>query len=214
MAESRNCPHCGAAVSQRAVECWLCCQELADGEEVHPADSASLRPQIDLDRPARRRRDPGGQFTLGSLMLVVALVAVGLGIGVAVPCLGVVFAVLSVPAWIRTAILMRNYRTTFDGSMNICDKLLTFFESFVLVALTGLMVIAGFASACVVVAVLVGLLGGFDSDAWLPIGILLGAIAGTIVVLLILVHCLREFWSTKDGTPPQYPPGRSVIRRR
>ena len=99
MAASVNqCPACGADIAPAAERCWLCGQT---------AGATFDRP------PAAARKSPRigpRTFSLATLMLVVTGVCVWLGVTVQWPPVGIVLAVLAVPAAARAWWYQRAWR--------------------------------------------------------------------------------------------------------
>jgi hypothetical protein len=137
------CPDCGAQVQPAAATCWLCQRPLAVvAEIVEPTPP----PIIPAWEQARRKANPL-QFSLESLMLVITLVAVCLGMIVAIPGLGVLVSIVAAPALIRT--LVAGFQQRSAGTqMTLGEKALTFVAS---TGVTLAVLAAGgtaFASAC------------------------------------------------------------------
>jgi len=156
---SAACPECGASVKPQDATCWLCRRSLvALAELVQPATSP-FRP----GHAPRARANPA-QFSLETLMLVITLIAVCLGMIMALPGLGILVAIVAAPALVRT--LVAGYQDRVAGSpMTLGEKLLTFAAS---TGVTLAVLVTGgtaFGAACfgsclVVVGIQGGVLGG------------------------------------------------------
>lgn len=108
------CPDCGAAVKPLDATCWLCRRSLVVEAEV-------------VGSPARPRANPA-QFSLETLMLVITLIAVCLGMIMALPGVGILVAIVAAPALVRT--LVAGYQDRAAGTpMTLSEKLLTFAAS-------------------------------------------------------------------------------------
>jgi len=136
------CPDCGAALKPFATQCWLCHRLLVvEAELVEPGSpfEAQYAPPKWVN-PA--------QFSLETLMLVITLIAVCLGMIMALPGLGIVVAIVAAPALVRT--LMAGYQERKSGTpMTLGEKLLTFAAS---TGVTLAVLVTGgtaFAAACV-----------------------------------------------------------------
>jgi hypothetical protein len=86
-----HCPQCGAELWKGDQRCWLCSRQI--GESAAQKSFAPLRPSTG---------NQAWQFSLGSLFVVMTIVAVGCGLFATLPGLGILFAIFAVPAGIRT----------------------------------------------------------------------------------------------------------------
>jgi hypothetical protein len=108
-----HCPDCHAEVTTDAQTCWMCGRVLnvVDAEVVSPATPVAT-----------------ATFSLAPMMIVVTLVAVGLGLFVTAPGLGILYAIAMVPALVRTAVGVR--KRAKDGKvLGIEDKFQLFATS-------------------------------------------------------------------------------------
>src|SRR5467141_942263 len=102
-----KCGHCGALnarVNGRlASNCWLCGQRLSDDA---PLTGSVVRavPSVATVNP---RRKYARSFTLSSIFLATTLIAVCLGVIVAEPGLGIVLAILCLPPFVRTSLVVQ-----------------------------------------------------------------------------------------------------------
>jgi hypothetical protein len=130
-----RCPHCQAEVYwSEATQCWLCGQSL---DRPGPAVAPPPPPM----EPARRT------FGLSSLMLVIALVAVCLGVYREVPGLGILLAILVTPALVRTSVVATR-RKAGGRPMPPLDKVGVFAGTLAAVVVIGVSAIAAFAITC------------------------------------------------------------------
>ena len=91
--EPTACPHCAAVNPPGALTCWLCRQAVQT-----PAAATARMPEATPSAVAAHRT-----FGLSSLMLVIALIAVFLGVLREAPGLAIGLAVVSTPVLIRAA---------------------------------------------------------------------------------------------------------------
>lgn len=127
------CPHCQAQNSPAATRCWLCDGALNDeavlAEVVGPADSRS-----------------GTLYTVTALLVIVALVAVGVGLWGEAPGVAMLLFVVAAPAVLATLVrihVRRRRGEAISPGQTALDYLLS---AAVIVALTfgaGALVIAG-----------------------------------------------------------------------
>jgi hypothetical protein len=128
------CPDCGTTYTGH--RCPLCFRPTSTTDAAAPA----LPPPLPHDR--------GGQtFGLSTLFLFITLVAVCLGVGMAVPGLGILLALLSVPAFVRASISSARQRA-FGRRLGVEDKIVEFLGSLGLVLLILVAGFAAFSAAC------------------------------------------------------------------
>jgi hypothetical protein len=183
------CSQCGAANPIQTGPCWLC---------RHPL-SAEAPPTPGTSQPfAVPHVSPAQTFTISSLMLIIALIAVCLGVTREAPGLGIGLAVLCTPALIRAKAATARSRAQ-GQHVTIADKILAFAGSLGVVVLIGAAASAAFFATC-----FAGFFGGAaTSSLWAsgyePLGwgwgagIILGIVAG----LWVFVWMLRRFWPTR-----------------
>ena len=117
-----HCRDCGATIKPQDHQCWLCHRSLVvEAELVEPSS-----PLASHYVPPKRVNP--AQFSLETLMLVITLIAVCLGMIMALPGLGIVVAIVAAPALVRT--LIAGYQDRQAGTpMTLGEKLLTFAAS-------------------------------------------------------------------------------------
>jgi hypothetical protein len=96
-----SCPRCNAANRDDRLDCWLCGALLRQGKDAavgkaHEIITAQVVP------PSAHR----AQFTLATMLLLITLLSVCLGLFMIAPGLGILLAIASVPAFVRTGILV------------------------------------------------------------------------------------------------------------
>jgi len=184
-----GCLDCGAVNSATTGRCWLCGNHIDAGTEkdqqLEPestkGDDAARSPPTDV--PAS-----GGRLTfhLDSLLLTMTLVAVCAGVTRLSPGLGIAFAVISAPAFLRTAVAARRKRR--EGSRwSPIDKAVAFVGSLLVVVTVAISAGVAFYLTCWVgfcgTLALSDVAPGKDmlQDASLGAGVLLGVIVGILV---------------------------------
>jgi hypothetical protein len=132
------------------------------------------------DRPASATAPARGPQTFGlsSLFLFVTLIAICLGVLVAVPGLGIVLAVISVPAFVRASASAARERAA-GHEAEPADKIRFFLTSLGLVIVIAIAGFAAFFAACLVACPIVL---SADSDALI---LFFMAVAGVIAVTLM-----------------------------
>jgi len=125
---SARCPECGAELAAGRARCWLCERKVSEAEIGNPY--ASPRPTAE---------NLGVQFSLASLFLITTLAAVGLGLFLLSPGLGILLGVFAIPALVRTFIDVTQYKRG-GVRVGIVGKLASFALSLMVV---GAVAIAG-----------------------------------------------------------------------
>jgi hypothetical protein len=167
-----HCPHCGAEVQQLGNLCWLC---------RHKHISADPNPYAS----PRAIGDNAVQFSLASLFLVMTLLAVGLGIFLLVPGLGVLFAFISTPALIRTMIATGRQRQ-FGAPLSPAEKISVFFLSWFLMSAIGIAAMVAFVAVC-----FAGVLVTESAGASLETVLGIGALSGLAAALPLTIWLMR-----------------------
>jgi hypothetical protein len=170
------CPACGAVVERTWSHCWLCSNDLIRtpaGLKVVPVSSTlqtAARPPLH-GHPA--------SFSLQSVMLVVTLAALVLGSFSIAPGLGIFLAIVSVPALIRTAIMVR--RSESHGvAADAKSRAITFAASLAVVAVAGVAASIAFGIVCTTSGLVA--LGTTNIDSWIiAVPLLLGGSVGLYV---------------------------------
>jgi hypothetical protein len=175
------CPHCGALNHPDAKSCAACDRSLA-----RPIGSGAV-PAPPAGREALERRT----IHLNSIMLLIALIAVCLGVLREFPGLGVLLVVLVVPALVRTFTGAAR-RKALGTPMSWDQKLITFTASVGIVALIGLAASIAFVAVCFPIGVLSINAGGMY-------GIYFALIAGLAAGISVLVMLGRTLWPGRGG---------------
>ena len=118
-----TCPECGARLRAADAKCWLCGRQLTHDAEI--VEATIVAPAwVESHQPPLKP----WQFSLESMLLVITLVAVCLGMIVAMPGIGVLAAIVAAPALIRT--LMVGYQERRAGhKQSMGEKVLAFLAS-------------------------------------------------------------------------------------
>jgi hypothetical protein len=139
------------------------------------------------------------QFGISSLLLITTLVAVVMSVSVMVPGIGICFAIVSVPALLRTYILVRRRRDANESATN-SDKVVLFLLCLGIATLIGVAAGAAFYVTC-----LVGFLGGSAAAGGkmdsISVGLVVGGIVGACVALPLLVYLLRVWFRYPRSKP-------------
>jgi hypothetical protein len=137
-------------------------------------------------------------FSLGTLMLLVTLVAVALGLAAAHPGLGILFAILATPAGVRTAINSRR-RTLAGAEPGLLEKSKLFCTSFCIVTVLSVATWAAFGVTCTATfwgPVWVLQNTNISGDLAIPL-LVLAVIAGVTTGALVAYFAGRRLWPCK-----------------
>lgn len=170
------CPSCGGENLARFDRCFLCDQPLFAGTA--GAENPWAAPAVEL-------KPSSTTFTLGSLMLVIALIAVCLGVLVEIPGLGVVLLLVSTPALIRTLVAVSRSKAA-GRPIGGWDKVVLFAGSLWVVALIWLGSLIAFVATCFPLGFA---LAQVDLNA-----ILLAIGAGILVAGTAGFYLIRKLW--------------------
>jgi hypothetical protein len=163
-----NCPHCGAVNPSSEARCESCSKGL----------TIYIGPSQGLPR----------RFGVGSLMLLVAAVALGLAALRGAPLLGVLILILIPPALVRTMAVV-SQRTTDERPMLLDEKMSVFFGSIGVMMAVLLASFLAFAIVCMPVGSM-AMSGGGDGMA------VAVSLAGA-AALAAAVWVVRKLWPYK-----------------
>jgi hypothetical protein len=174
---TRPCSQCGAFVGIAAANCWLCNARMPPlGAAV--AREPPIRAQlVDSDRPF--------QFGISSLLLLITFVAILCSITTMSPGLGIVVAILTTPAMLRTILV--TFRQQQGGKpMSGAGKTGVFLLT---MAMSLCVAVAACAAFCFTffftcLAADAGRVGGFRGDPF-TLAFIFGGIAAAAVALLV-----------------------------
>lgn len=184
-AEWVRCPNCGADNRPGPGCCFLCLHAISpEAERVLPSPE---RPQPPVTFAA------GRTFSLASLLLMIALMAICLGVGHEVPGLGIALAIVSAPALIRTTVLASRSRGR-GRPMSASAKVWMFLASLAAVVVVFLSAVVAFFATCFPIGwVSVGL----DSQP----GMLVAFIAGAVTAIAAPIFTYRLICRLRDRGP-------------
>ncbi|MBI3468399.1 MAG: hypothetical protein HY000_35810 [Planctomycetes bacterium] len=135
-------------------------------------------------------------FGLSSLMLMIALIAVCLGVMREVPGLGIVLALLLTPAAVRTAIASSR-RERRGQPMTAMERILAFASSLGVVIVTGVASAAAYSGLCFA-GVFIGAgvrHGSYEGPIW---GSIIGGGIGLLLAIYVFYRLARWLWPIKD----------------
>lgn len=172
MKEARlACPICRAENAHEAAICFLCGQSLV-GAEVAAAKKPGEAVSPEAHRPT---------FHLNSMMLVIAAIAIFLGVWHEAPVLAFYLAIPAVIALIRTVAVSGEGDSWFN---HVAVYMVTF-VSVIGVAILGF--VAFFATCSAIVSTGFGPQGGY----YLAPGLFIGGIVGLAVIIWLTVVIVR-----------------------
>ncbi|HEX8203750.1 MAG TPA: hypothetical protein VF590_24955 [Isosphaeraceae bacterium] len=174
-----HCPHCGAKNPAIEEACQECGRPLA----------------VVIGPPAKVRR-----LGLGTLMVLIAEVAVCLAVIREMPGLGIPLLLILVPAHLRTVVAVAR-RKADERPMSVEDTVGAFVASMGLMVVVGVAAGIAFGTTC-----FAGFWAGaglrslwpqrpFDGLGW---GIFTGVTLGGLAALFVIVVLLRRFWDRGD----------------
>jgi hypothetical protein len=128
-------------------------------------------------------------FTLSSLMLVIALIAVGMGLLYEAPGLGILFAIVAIPALARTFVEVGRAKAV-GRSLSTADKLSFFGISVALITVICVSALIAFVITCLPTAAASASAAGMA-------GVLVGLIVGTVAAGFVIVTLSRTLLRRK-----------------
>jgi ribosomal protein L40E len=182
------CARCGAQNPPDRDACWICHEPL--DPKAAPASRSTLVDQAS-----------GPRFALSSVLMVIALVAVGFGLIREAPWLGVPVVILVTPALLRTSVAAR--RRPKDRPMTLAEMLLSLIASLGLIVMVGTAALVAFAIVCS--AAFFGGLGlgqaasgNSQGEEGLFAGLIAGVVLGTIAALIVAWRISRRAWKKES----------------
>lgn len=166
------CPICAAENLGSAAKCFLCGQSLVGAVAV-----AAKKPG-EVSKALRPR------FRLNSIMLLIALIAVGLGLARSAPGLAVLFAIPAVVGLIRTVVVSGD-RDTWDRHLAV------FALAFGAVFLAMIAGCVAFLATCTMIA-------SVTSSAGLP-ALVLGGLAGLAIAIWLTLIMVRKVGRKRES---------------
>jgi hypothetical protein len=184
-----HCPACGAAIERQWTHCWLCGNDF-----IRTPDGLKIAPGSETFQTAARRplHSHSASFSLQSVMLVVTLAALVLGTFSVAPGLGIFLAIVSVPALIRTAIVLRK-RESVGPPADAKGRALMFAASLAVVTLAGVAASIAFGIVCTASGLVALGASQTGPPEWvIAVPFLLGGAVG----LYVFYRVMRTFSST------------------
>jgi hypothetical protein len=179
--EIYSCPDCRADVPASAVLCWRCRRVFPKGPRAEGAIVVAEGVNESLENRTKF------QFTLASILLILTFAAVLMSIIVTVPGLGILLAILSVPALARTAYVSM-YRGSRGRPLTIGEKAGIFIAwislGLVVLVATG---VAFFVSCLAIFAS--GSSAGYGPG---PAAVIIGVIVALLTAIFLLVYFWRK----------------------
>jgi hypothetical protein len=190
-----HCPECGAIVGQGVERCWLCGWQ-RESDSSAPAES--VPPPV-----APRPVDQGFSYSLETMMLVTTLVAVGMGAIVLFPGIGIILAIMLLPAFVRTSKVIRR-RAEQGRTVGLWPRVALFFGSFttalVIIVVVSVASVGTFCGLCLgfyFVAEAGGLMRSSSSEGLMILAMVvsgIAALAATIAAGYYIVKWIRRRW--------------------
>ncbi|HEV3168281.1 MAG TPA: hypothetical protein VGZ22_30030 [Isosphaeraceae bacterium] len=176
------CPHCGAERLPNSKLCWIC----------HQPPVSTIQPEdVRMASPVPPQRT----FSLSSLMLLIALVAVCFGVIREFPGLGVLMIIVLAPALVRT--LRSVYKGKAEGQpLSPLQKVGTFAVSMAFVLLIMLAAGIAFFITCWAGVVAGSSVANGSDGAWTGLAIGLGL--GAIAAIATGIWLARLVWKVKQ----------------
>ena len=175
-----RCGECGATNPATSNVCWLCQRPFVAGP----------RPEAPVAEPAKPLAVTQRTFGLSSLMLLIALIAVCLGVMREVPGLGIALAVVATPALLRTIRTVAR-REARGRPMDVAEMIGAFFGSVAVVTTIGVAAGAVFTGTCFPV----GLVAFTANNAAL---VILAFVLGFVAAGFVGYFLIRRLWPRKD----------------
>jgi hypothetical protein len=173
------CPQCGARLAAGSEVCWLCGAAVAAAESQPPTTQAAALPAP----PAPVVRHAGASFSLGTLFVVMTLVAICCGLFIAAPGLGITVCIVLAPVLVRTAMVV-NRREAAGRPVSMAEKAGLIFSSLLVAhVILAVVIVAAVGSFCAVCL-------SAGTEAAIPFAIMAAAIP-TILVLMLMVRWVR-----------------------
>ena len=197
---SYHCPRCGADLGDPpAVRCASCGWW---GDITGTATRTSIEHTFPEDAnpyaPPRAPIGPRPTMHLGTLMLLIAVIAILIGVTVQEPVVGMVLCLVTVPALVRTTVAVDRLRARQPVSgMRVVGL---FFNS---LAVSGLTIFAAFLAFCVT-CFPVGLV---SMNANAAVGSVLAFVLGFVAAGYVVYLLARKIWPIV----PRFDPRRDIV---
>jgi hypothetical protein len=184
------CPECGASNGPERTSCVLCGHGLDTaqpegriGSPRSPIFFSSHEPINPYKPPATFVSTPLS-FQISSLLMVIAVIAVCLGVARANVVLGIVLAVVVVPALVYTMIVTERHKAS-GRPIAVLDKAATFVNAIAGVVIIEFSALVAFYMTCVPVSFATASVG-VGVNAGLIVGLVTGGLAGIGVAASVI----------------------------
>jgi hypothetical protein len=198
------CPECGASNRAGDSVCFLCDHRLDAARPEVPSDAlkrATSRTAPELVNPYA---PPGGfdspalTFRISSLLLVIAVIAVCLGVWHEVPFLGIMLAVVAAPALVYTSVVAARSRAS-GQPMSVFDKVGSFAGALAGVVVIEFSALIGFGATCMP-AVGIAVVAGANGQPAMIAAVVVGGIGAVAAATLVTYFFLTRKGRTR-GIP-------------
>jgi hypothetical protein len=188
---SVDCPHCGAGNLPDLQRCCHCGRPLATKAWPNPGDA-----NADTPAPAQSAATSASRtFRIDSLMLIVAVIAICLGIAHEAPLFGITFAAAAIPALLLTIAFVRRRRSS-ELPLSIFQKIRVFLLSLAAVGVVEVSASIAFCTVCFPL----GVISFNRSNATgMFVAFVLGAIAAVFAGGFTTRH-IRKIWLKRRRT--------------
>ncbi len=188
------CPNCDTPLQPKASYCAKCGMRSPGTGPFQQPGFGSSPPLPDDYQRTEIGQGTVRSFSIASLLIVITVIGVLLGITVQAPGLGILLALLAVPPWIRTALVIRRQRA-MGIQPTTSDRVALFMGSMfvtwvVLFSLVAACCVTFFFACLGAFAITSG--GGNESFIWIFIWSCILAVAGTL--LFLFSFWIRARW--------------------
>jgi hypothetical protein len=147
----KDCPECGAPFPDDGTNCWLCGWKLGDPVGVRPKRQGPSRANPYAPPAPRDPADLKWTFSLSTLFLWTALVAVVMGVVRIAPGLGILLGFFCFPAALHTTAVASYRKNRWRRALTVREKIFVFIESFALFLSIAIAVVASAVGAVAVI---------------------------------------------------------------
>jgi len=195
-----DCPDCGAPFPDVGLSCWLC-----GWKSDHPLADRPMQQGPSEENPHASPNPPNRgnlnwTFSLSTLFLWTALVAVVMGVVRIAPPLGIALGVVSIPAALHTFGVAAYRKSRSGRALTLPDKILAFIGSFALFFLIAIATLIAALGALMVICTVVpvGTLGMRPDEIPDQLSLPVFAVAGLTFVGIGVYSLVRNLQRSKD----------------
>lgn len=196
----RTCPTCTAELQFDAKTCWLCKRPIPAESSSGPTQASSKGPSsggnaVTWDAtntvPGRERTSTSSRtFTIATVLVATALFAVGFELLRIAPGIAITLAILCVPAFIRTAMVV-NRREQRGAPVTTLKKVGWFLGSIAATTIMFVVVlVASLGTFCATCLMIAGPRGGSSSEGF----VFLATGVTTLLALALCFHWIGRRW--------------------